>query len=190
MSMAGASIKIMWKEIAVILIIVYIARCIIDIYIVSEYNKICNEFYSFTWDKLENKIKKHKKICNVFSNGLWNKKVRLIYNGLCVALSSMSLLRGDDLEFISRLSDVKDEINFDIKPFMLALYYHSKNDEAASQEHYNKFMKCNSHSEDTKVIMEELFLEQMPQKSAELNNAIKSFRNPAIIKLLQENGLM
>lgn len=188
--MGGTNIKIMWKEIVIILLILYSVRLAIDIYIKIIYNKIIEKFYTYNWDGLEEKVEKHRKICNVFSNGRWNKNVRLIYNGLCVVISSMAFLRGDDSEFINQLSCVKDEVNFEIKPFMLALYYRSRNDEVAMREYYNKFLDCNSHSEYTKVIMEKLFSEQMLQKSENLHNAIKKFQNPGIIKLLQENGLI
>ena len=65
MNINGTNVQIMWKEIAIILLIVYITRFAIDIYIKTIYNKIYNQFYSYTWNGLEEKIKKHQKICNI-----------------------------------------------------------------------------------------------------------------------------
>lgn len=181
--------QIMWKEIAIILLVMYIARFVIDIYIKTVYNKINNDFYLNKWDGLEEKIRKHLKICNIFSIGPFNQKVCLMYNGLCIALASMALLN-DEEAFVNRLWIIKREEAFEMKPFMLALYYLSKQDEVASMKYYNTYLRCNHQNEYIKVIMEYLFDKKKTHPKEDIANAVKTFQNPAIIKLLEDNNIL
>ncbi len=179
----------MWKEIAVILLVLYVTRLAIDMYIRKVYNKICNQFYSNTWDGLKEKIHKHRKLCDAFSNGPWNKNVRQMYNGLCVALASIALVNNDEVAFVNQLHEVKNEDDFEMKSFMLALYYHSAHDEVESKKCYNAYLKCNHENKNIKVIMEHLFSEKNnTQSSDDINTASETFKNPAIIKLLGGQG--
>lgn len=73
-NISGSNVQIMWKEIAIILIILYLIRCLTDLYIIKEYKKILNSFFADEWRGLEQKIEKHQKLCNIFSNGPFNKK--------------------------------------------------------------------------------------------------------------------
>ena len=46
MNINGTEVQIMWKEIAVGLLVLYVIRLLIDLYIKTEYKQINNLFYS------------------------------------------------------------------------------------------------------------------------------------------------
>ncbi len=190
MNINGTEVQIMWKEIAVGLLVLYVIRFLIDLYIKTKYKQINNLFYSHDWNGLDVKIRKHQRICDVFSNGPWNKNVCLMYNGLCVALASMALINNNEVDFLNQLHYIKNEDNFEIKHFILALYYCSKHDEIASKRNYNAYLRCNRKDENIRVIMDYLFSETSSIQSKEdICGAVKTFQNPAIIKLLRDNGI-
>ena len=173
----------MWKEIAIIFLVLFIVRFIIDTYIKITYNQVVNQFYSREWKGLENRIIKQRRICNVFSNGPFNKTNRQIYNGLCFLLASIAFVKNDNTVFENELNNVKREDQFAIKPFLFALYYLTKHDEEIAKRYYEKYQSCKQKDENTKIIMEYLF--QRTNGNA-FNDAVKSFRNPAIQKMLAE----
>ena len=187
MNIKGTNIYIMWKEIGVMLLVVALIRLSIDIYIVKIYKKICKKFYSKAWNGLDGEIKKHRKLCNVFSVGPWNKNIRLMYNGCCVALASIALIKNDEVEFVNQLNLVKKETDFEMKSFMLALYYCSKQDEITAKKYFDSYLKCNKKNGDIKVIMDYLFVQGKTQQREEFDCAIQKFQNPAILKLFEEN---
>ena len=191
MNINGTEVQIMWKEIAVGLLVLYVIRLLIDLYIKTVYKQITYLFYSHNWSGLDVKIRKHQRICDVFSSGPWNKKVCLMYNGLCVALASMALINNNEVDFLNQLHYIKNEYNFEIKHFMLALYYCSKHDEIASKRNYNAYLQCNREDENIRVILDYLFPDKSNLRSMEdVSGAIKTFHNPAIVKLLRNNGII
>lgn len=190
MNINGTHIQIMWKEIATILLVVYIIRLAIDLYIRTVYKKICDQFYSNIWDGLEEKIRKHLNICNVFSNGPLNKNVRRMYNGLCMALASILLVNNNEVAFVNQLHKIKNEYDFEMKSFALALYYYSLHDEAAAKKHYNEYLKCNHENKNINVIMEHLFSKENNTRSSDdIQAAMETFKNPAIVKLLKTGAV-
>lgn len=188
MNVNGIAVNIMWKEIGAILIIVYMGRIFINMYIKNGYNRINKKFYTNNWNGLEEEIERYKKICKVFSNGPWNKNMRLIYNGLCVASASISLIRHNEVGFVECLNEVKKEVDFEMKPFLLALYYRYKQQDDVAKKYYNKYLICNHVDEDIKVIMEYLFCQGQQRDVSEIGCTIKKFQNPAILKLLVDNN--
>lgn len=191
MNMQHTNIQIMWKEIVFIFLFIYVIRFFTDMYIILGYKNINKNFYNQTWVGLKKKIRKHRKICSVFSGGTFNKKIRAIYNGLCMILSSMALINKKESEFISELDNVKKDIEFELKPFVLALYFRSKNDLSTATSFYYEYSRCIHHDKNIELIMNSLF---SSQECNEINNetktAIRSFKNPAIILLLKDNNLI
>ena len=189
-SINGTEVQIMWKEIAIVLLVLYVVRVLIDLYIKAVYKRIHNLFYSHAWSGLEDKIRKHQRICVVFSSGPWNKNVCQMYNGLCIALGSMALVNNNEVDFLNQLHNIKNEENFEIKHFILALYYRSKHDDIAAKRNYNAYLRCNRKNENIRAIMDYLFLENSSiQSKVDISGVIKTFQNPAIIKLLMDNGI-
>lgn len=189
-NISGSNVQIMWKEIAIILIILYLIRCLTDLYIIKEYKKILNSFFADEWRGLEQKIEKHQKLCNIFSNGPFNKKIRFIYNTLCVVLASIKYIDGNEPEFLYHLKRIKKENEFEMKSFVLALYFHSKGRMSEAEESYHYFLKCNSENQEAKDILVYLFYpDQRKDLEVACVKAKQAFRNPAIIELFKVNHI-
>lgn len=136
------TVQIMWKEIGIGLLGLYILRNILDVYMVKKYKKIVSLFGKIETNQLKAKAEKHLKLCDFFSIGPWNKQIYFIYNGLCWLLSSISLIENNDRRFLEYLEMVKKEKEFEIKPFALFLYYRSKDDAVrAKHRHFSRRAK-------------------------------------------------
>lgn len=191
MNVNEVHVQIMWKEIAIIFLLIFLLRCMTDVYIITIYKRINSSFYLGEWDGLEEKILRHRKICNVFSDGPFNKNIRVRYNGLCMALASMRLMQGDEADFLQQLNYVKKEEEYEMKAFILALYYRSKEQHEEAEKQYHKFSKCNSQSQNLKIVLDVLFEKQKEiQKDEAYRDAIRSFQNPAILKLFKDNNIL
>ena len=178
-------IQIMWKEIAIILLFICLLRFLTDFYIVKKYKKLIKDFFAGEWERLEIKMIKHQKICNIFSDGPFNKKIRAFYNGLCVALASIGLVRGDEETFLRQLSYIKKPEEYEMKSFMLSLYYNSKKNEKEAIEQFHKYIESNPKSKNMQDVLEYLY----EQKVVFPASSVKSFHNPAIIKLFVDNNI-
>ena len=190
MNIEYTNVQIMWQEILFIFIFIYIVRYLTDVYIIVVYKNIYNKFYANNWFGLENKARKHKKICSVFARGPFNKKIRLIYNGLCLLLSSIALIEKNESVFLVELDSIRKEEEFELKPFILALYFRSTNDLRTAVKFYYKYSKCIHQDKNIEKIMNYLFSNHGDKKiDSEIKIAIKSFQNPAIIKLFENNNL-
>ena len=95
-----------------------------------------------------------------------------------------------ELQFIKQLKLIEKEEGYELKPFILALYYRSKGKREDAMECYQKFLKCRPKSQDVKAIMERLFGTEEEQQRFAYVDAIEGFRNPAILKLFEENKLI
>lgn len=189
-NIGGSNVQIMWKEMVLIFIVLYLMRCLTDLYILRVYKKILNSFFAEDWSGLERKIEKHQKLCSIFSNGPFNKKIRYIYNTLCVVLASIKFINGNENEFLFHLGRIKRENEFEMKAFLLSLYYHSRGKMREAEEYYHYFLKCNSENQAARDILLYLF---NPTQRTELEavcvKAKQSFRNPAVIELFKANHL-
>lgn len=183
MNSSGVHVQIMWKEIAIIFLCIYLMRCLTDFYIVNKYKKLNKAFYAGEWEGLEKKLIKHQRICNVFSDGPFNKNIRTLYNGLCVALASIGLLEEDEETFVRQLNCVKKDEEYEMKAFMLALYYNSRGNEKEAIRQYRKYMTSNPRNKNMQEVLEYLYGEK---KEVPISS-VESFQNPAIIKLLNDN---
>lgn len=185
MNSSGVHVQIMWKEIAIIFLCIYLMRCLTDFYIVYKYKKLNKAFYAGEWEGLEKKMIKHQNICNVFSDGPFNKNIRSLYNGLCVALASIGLLKEDEETFLRQLNCIKKDGEYEMKAFMLTLYYNSRGNKKEAIRQYQKYLSSNPRNQNMQDILEYIYEEkrELPISSAE------GFQNPAIIKLLNDNKI-
>ena len=185
-----ANIRIMWKEIAIIFIVIFLIRLCIDVYIFLRYKQISNKFNSQNYTNLEKKTERLRKLTRIFSLGPWNKQMTLIYNNLCCIRSSIALVNDDEELFVNYLEFVKSEENYGLKPFMLALYYRSKKEDDTASKHYEQYMRSNHKDSNLNAIMNHLFCNSdKTEKIENLNEILGCFKNPAIIKLLNDNNL-
>lgn len=180
--------QIMWKEIGIGLIIVYVLRNILDIYMVNTYKKYVQMYERGEFETLKVKAKKHMKLCNFFSVGPWNKQIYLTYNSLCWLLASMSLVENNECEFLSYLNKVKKENEFEMKAFVLSLYYRSKNNIEQTKYYYDLYLKSKHIDGDMAIIMNYVFNEN--EKKQLIKETAERFNNPAIIKLLRANDIL
>lgn len=183
-------VQIMWKDIFIIFAVVYAMRLIIEAYMLFAYKNIFKDFYSVKSKGLERRAEKLRKLFNLFSDGPFKRSECLMYNHLCLLLSSMALLEGDEAEFLKQLNVVKHENDYELKPFVLALYYRSKNNIEIATKYYQKYLECNHEDDNIKIILDGLFANQECSISdVSFLAAAGSFRNPAIIKLIADNGI-
>lgn len=181
-------VQIMWKEIGIGCLMLYVFRNMLDIYMIKKYKKITKLYGIVEADQLKLKIEKHLKLCNLFSVGPWNKNIYFIYNGLCWMMSSINLVEGKELEFLKYLEKVKKENEFEMKPFALFLFYRSKKNVEKAKYYYNAYLKCKHVDNDIAIIMRDIVNEG--KKSEIFNESIKKFIDPALQKLFKENKIL
>ena len=73
--MNTGTVQIMWKEIIVGFIILYLLRGVLDVYMIKKYEKLLKLFGVIEMDTLKLEAEKHLKLCNFFSVGPWNKAI-------------------------------------------------------------------------------------------------------------------
>ena len=139
MNLVGSHVQIMWKDIFLTIVFIYGIRFVIDSYIIKGFKKVHKAFYSNDWNGLEGQIEKYQKISDQFSNGPWNKKIRGIYNTLCAFRASVALVEGKESIFLNQLNHIKKEEDFELKFFVLSLYYRSKNDNEKAFQYYLQY---------------------------------------------------
>ena len=71
--MNTGTVQIMWKEIIVGFIILYLLRGVLDVYMIKKYEKLLKLFGVIEMDTLKLEAEKHLKLCNFFSVGTWNR---------------------------------------------------------------------------------------------------------------------
>ena len=117
-------VQIMWKEIIVGFMLLFIFRWLLNVYMINTYNKMARLFgKTNNVETLKKRMKKHRKLCDFFSIGPWNQEIYAIYNGLCWMLASLELLEGREDQFLQYVNSIKKGKEYEIKPFAFALYY-------------------------------------------------------------------
>ena len=65
--MNTGTVQIMWKEIIVGFIILYLLRGVLDVYMIKKYEKLLKLFGVIEMDTLKLEAEKHLKLCKFFS---------------------------------------------------------------------------------------------------------------------------
>lgn len=172
----------MWKEIGIGLIMLCILRSLLDVYMVKKYNKIVRQYGSISTDLLKKEACKHLVLCEHFAVGPFNKNIYLIYNGLCWLLASICLMEDNEKEFLNHLNRVRREREFELKPFALALFYFSKNDNLKAEEWHRLYLESTHHDDRLAVIMSDIFENQSLEKT--MIYELTPFNNPALYRLI------
>lgn len=190
MNLVSSHVQIMWKDIFLTIVFIYAVRFFVDRYIIRGFKKVHKAFYSNDWNGLENQIEKYQKLSDQFSNGPWNNKIRSIYNTLCAFRASVALVEEKESVFLNQFNQIKKEEEFELKFFVLSLYYRSKGNNEKAIHYYHQFLVCKDKSWNIKCILNTIFSEEKCEYAKEeVDEAIKSFKNPAIIKLLHDNEM-
>lgn len=180
------SFQIMWKEIFFFWTVAFIVRIVIEIYLIYRYNYIIRRFYSNDFADLKILIKRIKNIYDLFSKQKLSKRTCLMYNNICCVLASIAFLENQDEVFFRELNLIKREEKYEMKSFMLALFYLSKKDKLRAQSYYENYLLCEFENENIKVVMEYFFnFEHYKKNNTSFEVACKSFKNPAVLKLLE-----
>ena len=151
------SFHIMWKEIFWFWIAVFIVRIIIEIYLINRYNYIIKRFYAYDFVDLKTLTKRMQNLCNLFSKQKLNKRICLMYNNICCVLASIAILENQEEVFFRELNLIKREEKYEMKSFMLSLFYLSKKDKLRAHSCYENYLLCEFENENIKVIMEYFF---------------------------------
>ena len=152
--------------------------------------KIQKRFRTNRWDGLQSLIDKYRVTCALFTRGPFNKGTRALYNSLCFLWASIALVEEDENEFLRQLNMIKKEEEYELKSFVLALYYSSKHQKEQAMECYQKFLKCKPQSQDVKLIMESMFEKDGGVQRQSYVDVLHNFKNPAIIKLFKANDMI
>ena len=178
----------MWKEIIVGFIILYLLRGVLDVYMIKNNEKLLKLFGVIEMDTLKLEAEKHLKLCNFFSVGPWNKAIYWTYNGLCWLLATISYVEDDEYDFLAYLGKVKNEQEFEMKSFVLALYYRSKKDFNQARHYYDVYLTSKHVNNDIGVIMDSVWSGKA--KSELVAESVKKFENPVLRKLFAENHIL
>lgn len=179
--------QIMWKEIGAGLLVIYLVRCTFDLYMVYKYKCIINQYKKSASSIWKLKAIKHLKLCNVFAVGPWNKHIYKVYNGLCWFLASVAYDEGKENDFLKYLDCVKNEKEFEMKPFVLALYYRSKEKNNLANEYYDKFWACEHEDSNKATVLKGIF--EGDRENPAFFKAIEFFGNATITRLIEKNIL-
>ena len=181
------TVQIMWKEIGIGLILLYLLRVVLDLYMLNKYKKLVALHGTIPAEAFQTRAQKHLKLCGFFAVSPWNKQIYAAYNGLCWLLAMDALQEGQEEAFLTWLSKVRKEEEFEAKAFTLSLYFRAKGQEKIAGQHYEMYLKSKHSDQNISVIMRGLFEEK--ERAETINEAASAFRNPAIRKLLNENGI-
>lgn len=181
-------IQIMWKEIGIGFLVLYVLRSMLDIYMIKKYEKIERSYGMVDLNILKSQAKRHLKLCDFFSVGPWNKKIYAIYNGLCWLMSSISLLENNEADFLTYLNMIKKEQEFEIKAFALSLYYRSKKDINQGQYYYNLYLASKHTDKDIAVIMDCIW--NGKEKTKVFFESVEKFKNPALKIIFKKNCVL
>lgn len=181
------TVQIMWKEIGIGLILLYLLRVVLDLYMLNKYKKLVALHGTISAEAFQTRAQKHLKLCGFFAVGPWNKQIYAAYNGICWLLAMDALQEGLEEVFLTWLSKVRKEEEFEAKAFTLSLYFRAKRQEKIAGQYYEMYLKSKHSDQNISVIMCGLFEGTEPIES--IQKAAGALKNPAVIKLLKDNGI-
>lgn len=181
-------VKIGWKFIIIEFAVLFLFIILMDVYMLVKHNSTTKKYYSGNFKGLTKELKRLQSVSDIFSINPRNKNREMIFNTTCIFLASIALLNGDENGFLLELNKVKNEKRCEIKPFMLSLFYKSKNNTQSAEMYYQVFKDCEHGNESMCVVMNYLFDSEDTPTSEAFTTAVNTFRNPAIIKMLDAIG--
>lgn len=173
-----------WNVIIIELLVLLFLIILADVYMIVKHNSITKKYYSGNLKGLDKELKRLQFVSHIFSLNPRNRNRETIFNTTCIFLASISLMNGDENGFLNELRKIKSEKRCEMKPFMSALFFKSKNDMQNAELCYQAFKNCEHSNENMGVVMDYLFSTEETATTDAFTNAVNSFRNPAIIQLL------
>lgn len=177
------------KDFWIVVLIGYLLRSLWHCYLILSYKKMLKCFIMCDHDKslaLAQKLQRQ-----MYPSAFPNKKRFLpFYNNVCQILASLALLNQDDTQFLLQLDKVQEKDTYPLKSFTLALYFRSKGQFETAKVQYTEFLSCSGIESHMRTVMDFLFAAEESTVGEDiLQHAVKQFKNPAIILLLERNGL-
>lgn len=186
--MLTGEVRIMWKAIIIEFVVLYIVSNIICFYIIKKYQKIVTMYNNNEeLNKIRLEAEKLLDLSYFFAVGPWNKKMYLLYNGLCWLLATICYMEKDERGFLIYLERVKKEKEFELKSFVLTLYYRAK--QVNNQVKYYCMLYENSVHKDDKISIIMGYIMGKIDEESLLEESVNNFKNPVIIELLEKNKL-
>ena len=189
----------MEKEIIVALSILILWQCILGMFmrnimkkyikIVKQYNYSEGENLSPEWkEKTAHLLKRAKILCVITFGSSSSKK---LYNTLCCMLATTEFMDGNTDEFLRITNTAKRSFSntYAMLSSALALYYNAEGDREMAEKYYRSYLLCEHEKKNMQIVMRKLFSNTEVDET-ELKEAMQETRNPAIVKLLQDNRLM
>ena len=189
----------MEKEIIVALSILILWQCILGMFmrnimkkyikIVKQYNYSEGENLSPEWkEKTAHLLKRAKILCVITFGSSSSKK---LYNTLCYMLATTEFMDGNTDEFLRITNTAKRSFSntYAMLSSVLALYYNAEGDREMAEKYYRSYLLCDHEKKNMQIVMQKLFSDTEVDET-ELKEAMQETRNPAIVKLLQDNRLM
>ena len=136
--------------------------------------------------------KKVKTLCSIMRwHPLGNDSLIIIYNALSYMLATTELLDGNTNEFIKIATEANQSFSdtYEVLPFLLALYYNAEGDREMAEKYYRSYLLCDHEKKNMQIVMQKLFSDTEVDET-ELKETVQETRNPAIMKLFQENKLI
>ncbi|RGB77363.1 hypothetical protein DW070_12375 [Coprococcus catus] len=103
-------------------------------------------------------------------------------------MATISYVEDDEYDFLAYLGKVKNEQEFEMKSFVLALYYRSKKDFNQARHYYDVYLTSKHVNNDIGVIMDSVW--NGKAKSELVAESVKKFENPVLRKLFAENHIL
>ena len=189
----------MEKEIIVALLVLILWQCILGMFmrnimkkyikIVKQYNYSEGENLSPEWkEKTAHLLKRAKILCVITFGSSSSKK---LYNTLCYMLATTEFMDGNTDEFLRITNTAKRSFSntYAMLSSALALYYNAEGDRKIAEKYYRSYLLCDHEKKNMQIVMQKLFSDTEVDET-ELKEAMQETRNPAIVKLLQDNRLM
>lgn len=179
----------MWKEFILILIVIYVIVHLIRSRQIRKYHKLAQQFRTGEWNGLYAQCAELIQSFRLVARGPLNRWSYIAQNNLNIICASIAFCNGDVNTFLSHMNAVKPYKQYAQRSSFLALYYRSITDTEQAKLYYYEHMQSKVKDPDVTLILEYLFSENKENYSSEIfRQAVTNLENPALLKLLEQNG--
>ncbi len=168
-------------------LVLILLRIIIQFVILLLHNDICRKLESLELHEAKIKVHKIRRMCKIFSRGLFSKQMLFMYNNLSWVLASISFCENHVGEFLGFMDSIMRQEEFELKAFVLALYYLAENKSEEAENWFKQYKKCSCQDGTSEKILKVLF--EGEEKNEAFYKAVESYKSPVIIQLFKENNI-
>ena len=172
---------IMWKEIFIMLLGVYLIRCLTDVYMIKTYNSILKLFKNNEYKEAKEKAIKNYKIYNHFSIGPFNKGIYKMHDNICYMIASVYYIENNERQFLYYLEKIKKEKEFGTHYFIRSLYFYSYNNHKLANHNYMLYLGSDKLDQDYINILKHIVEDNDVE-----NVSLENINNYAILQLIDK----